>query len=71
MKQLAKLPPVDSLDLWPLLSGANLTSPRYEILFTPLKGLQPPPTPDMLDNFDRPAADPRTTPKCDPWAVTG
>ena len=24
----AKLPPVDSLDLWPMLSGANLTSPR-------------------------------------------
>ena len=69
--QLARLPPVDSLDLWPLFSGANLTSPRYEILFTPLKGLQPPPTPEMLDNFDRPAADPRTVPKCDPWAVAG
>ena len=55
----------------PLFSGANLTSPRYEILFTPLKGLQPPPTPEMLDNFDRPAADPRTVPKCDPWAVAG
>ena len=24
----AKLPPVDSLDLWPMLSGVNLTSPR-------------------------------------------
>jgi hypothetical protein len=35
--QLARLPPVDSLDLWPLFSGANLTSPRCEVLFTPLK----------------------------------
>ena len=33
--------------------------------------VQPPPTPEMLDNFDRPAADPRTVPKCDPWAVAG
>jgi hypothetical protein len=25
------LPPIDSLDLWPLLSGANTTSPRVEV----------------------------------------
>ena len=36
-----KLPAVDSLDMWPMLSGTNLTSPRTEILFTPLKGLRP------------------------------
>ena len=29
------LPPVDSLDMWPMISGRNLTSPRTEILFTP------------------------------------
>jgi len=28
----AGLPPVDSLDLWPLLSGANSTSPRSEVV---------------------------------------
>jgi hypothetical protein len=33
---------VRSLDLWPMLSGKNLTSPRYEILFTPLKGTYAP-----------------------------
>ena len=27
----AGLPPVDSVDLWPLLSGANLSSPRAEL----------------------------------------
>ena len=27
----AGLPPIDSLDLWPLLSGANTTSPRDTI----------------------------------------
>lgn len=27
----AKLPPVDSLDMWPLISGENTTSPRTEI----------------------------------------
>jgi len=27
----AGLPPVDSFDLWPLLSGANSTSPRAEL----------------------------------------
>ena len=37
------LPKVDSLDMWPMLSGQNLTSPRTEITFTPLKGLQPVP----------------------------
>jgi hypothetical protein len=30
----AKLPPVDSLDMWPLLSGANATSPRDTVLVT-------------------------------------
>ena len=77
--QRAGLPPVDSLDLWPMLSGQNLTSPRKEILFTPLKGLQPPPTPDMLDDFDGPVAhwveqlsgEEQTPPACDPWAVNG
>eukprot|EP01046_Picozoa_sp_COSAG06_P043826 COSAG06_NODE_5804_length_3262_cov_2.306161_3_plen_97_part_00 len=35
--------------LWPMLSGRNLTSPRVEILFTPLKSLRPePPPPDPL-----------------------
>jgi arylsulfatase I/J len=28
----AGLPPIDSLNLWPLLSGANATSPRTEIV---------------------------------------
>ena len=28
------LPPVDSLDVWPMLSGANLTSPRASFLVT-------------------------------------
>ena len=27
----AKLPPIDSLNMWPLISGANSTSPRTEI----------------------------------------
>ena len=27
----AGLPPIDSVDLWPMLSGANTTSPRVEI----------------------------------------
>ncbi len=26
----AKLPPIDSLNMWPLISGENLTSPRYK-----------------------------------------
>ena len=30
----AGLPPVDSLDFWPLLSGTNTTAPREEILVT-------------------------------------
>lgn len=34
----AGLPPMDSLDLWPHLSGANATSPRTEVWFTPLSG---------------------------------
>lgn len=25
------LPPVDGLDMWPLISGVNSTSPRYEL----------------------------------------
>jgi arylsulfatase A-like enzyme len=29
----AGLPPVDGLDLWPLLSGQNATSPRVELAF--------------------------------------
>ncbi len=28
----ASLPPVDGLDVWPLLSGANATSPRAEVV---------------------------------------
>ena len=28
------LPPVDSLDVWPMISGANLTSPRASFLVT-------------------------------------
>ena len=28
----AGLPPIDSLDMWPMISGANLTSPRTEIV---------------------------------------
>lgn len=28
----AGLPPIDSLNMWPLISGANMTSPRTEIL---------------------------------------
>ena len=28
------LPPIDSLDMWPMLSGSNLTSPRESILVT-------------------------------------
>jgi arylsulfatase I/J len=31
----AGLPPIDSLDVWPLISGANLTSPRVEIPVQP------------------------------------
>ena len=27
----AKLPPIDSLDVWPLISGQNTTSPRTDI----------------------------------------
>ena len=61
----AKLPPVDSLDLWPMLSGANLTSPRREILFTPLHGLQPPPKCDTA--MGQECAEPFP---CDPRAVT-
>lgn len=28
----AGLPPIDSLNLWPLISGANTTSPRTEVV---------------------------------------
>lgn len=34
----AGLPPIDSLSMWPMLSGVNLTSPRTEIMLSPLKG---------------------------------
>ena len=27
----AGLPPIDSLDMWPMISGVNSTSPRYEL----------------------------------------
>ena len=27
----AKLPPIDGLDIWPLISGQNITSPRTDI----------------------------------------
>ena len=32
------LPPIDSLDVWPLVSAENTSSPRTEILLTPLSG---------------------------------
>ena len=32
----AGLPPIDSLDVWPLITGANATSPRVEWPLTPL-----------------------------------
>lgn len=32
----AGLPPIDSLDVWPLVSGTNLTSPRTEWPLTPM-----------------------------------
>lgn len=35
----ASLPPLDSLDVWPMLSGANATSPRVEIPLSTLPGL--------------------------------
>eukprot|EP00051_Salpingoeca_urceolata_P024182 m.422334 g.422334 ORF g.422334 m.422334 type:complete len:561 (+) comp20199_c0_seq3:3-1685(+) len=38
MAQKAGLPPVDSLNMWPMLSGKNLTSPRQEFVLTPLTG---------------------------------
>jgi arylsulfatase I/J len=31
----AGLPPLDSVDLWPLISGANTTSPRAEVPLSP------------------------------------
>lgn len=31
---MSGLPPIDSLDVWPMLSGTNLTSPRESILVT-------------------------------------
>ena len=34
----AGLPPMDSLDMWPHLTGANSTSPRTEVWLTPLRG---------------------------------
>jgi arylsulfatase I/J len=35
---MSGLPPPDSLDVWPLITGLNATSPRQEWLQTPLKG---------------------------------
>ena len=32
----AGLPPPDSFDVWPLITGANATSPRTEWLLTPV-----------------------------------
>ena len=32
--ELAGVPPVEGLDMWPLLSGKNMTSPRTEIFFS-------------------------------------
>ena len=34
----AGLPPMDSLNMWPMLSGKNTTSPRTEVWLTPLSG---------------------------------
>ena len=34
----AGLPPMDSRDMWPLISAANSTSPRTEVWLTPLSG---------------------------------
>lgn len=31
LAEAGHLPPIDSLDLWPMFSGANLTSPRTEV----------------------------------------
>jgi arylsulfatase I/J len=36
----AGLPPLDSLDAWPLISGANLTSPRVELPISPQSLIQ-------------------------------
>ena len=33
--QAANLPPVDGLDMWPMLSGQNMTSPRTEVPLSP------------------------------------
>eukprot|EP00039_Didymoeca_costata_P011473 m.161127 g.161127 ORF g.161127 m.161127 type:complete len:214 (+) comp15184_c0_seq10:1188-1829(+) len=30
------LPPIDSLNMWPMISGVNMTSPRTEWMLTPL-----------------------------------
>ena len=58
----ASLPPPDSLNMWPLLSGQNTTSPRVEIAFSPLRGLWDPGrgtgagrigAEHYLDSFDR------------------
>lgn len=32
------LPPIDSLDMWPMIAAMNETGPRTEILLTPLSG---------------------------------
>ena len=33
--EAANLPPVDGLDMWPMLSGQNMTSPRTEVPLSP------------------------------------
>ena len=73
---VARLPPPDSLDMWPMLSGKNRTSPRFEIVFSPLRGLWNPDPPGRrrnhtsgvgdfglehyLDSFDRPWSTPES-----------
>lgn len=57
------LPPVDSMDMWPLFSGENLTSPRTEILFTPLRGLA---NTSGSDPYDKTPSDMR-----DPMIIVG
>ena len=32
--EAAGIPPIDSLDVWPMVSGANLTSPRQELFMS-------------------------------------
>ncbi len=42
MRQAAGLPPIDSLNVWPLLAGNTTTSPRQEVILgsaTPYPGV--------------------------------